>query len=164
VIERVDPSRYSVSATPSSATPRPTPTAPRSAAPSATCVHGWREPSGAQRQRPLTLLGSLQKLDPAAFAVVDLRSFTDRAGTVRVYGQVAHQQDRRFAVRFLADGSRVLAVAAYLSDGFAAPDWLGVPAKGTPQAYPGLPGTWPGPAYDFVASKRLPAEVAGCLA
>jgi len=64
----------------------------------------------------------------------------------------------------------ISAVAPYGSSGYQSPDWVGFVGDGLPQAYPGLPGTWSGVAYDFVTGEGdsgqpgLPDEVAGCLA
>ena len=61
------------------------------------------------------------------------------------------------------------AVAPYDSQGFTSPDWTGFVGEGQPQTYLGLPGQWPGTAYDFVSGGRysgqpgLPDQVVGCL-
>ena len=94
----------------------------------------------------------------------------------RWYVKLYDPQDRAFRGRFLVErrefGSGVSAVAPFGTHGFSSPDWQGLTYEGSdgqPKEHPGLPGTWSGTTYDFVAGGNginlpgLPADEAGCL-
>jgi hypothetical protein len=94
----------------------------------------------------------------------------------RWYVKVYAERDLSFQGRFLVESRRfgrgVSAVAPYDTAGFRSPDWIGFQfesADQVPRYYEGLPGTWPGTAYDFVQGgaglrfSGLPDDVVGCL-
>jgi hypothetical protein len=91
---------------------------------------------------------------------------------VKLYATSDPAYQGRFIVESRVFGAGVAAVAAYDTEGFRSPDWVGFQwgaADIEPKGYPGLPGTWRGLPYDFVrggeglAIPGLPAEVGGCL-
>lgn len=166
VIERVPQSTVTFSPPSVTTTPKL-----RSGAKSPSCVNGWQQPASdsALAQAPLDALKALQGLDKP-FHPVDLRHFTGpESGTERWYAQVIYTGKPDFLVRFLAvrakgqQAPRVVAIADYGTTGFSSPDWYGFDGDTGKNAYPGLPGTWPGKPFDYVRSATLPAEVRGCL-
>lgn len=165
VLQKVPPEAYHG---PTYSPPAPSsPTQVRtSARPSAGCVHGWTRPAqGTPRyEQPLGVLRATQPGLAGAFDVVDLRYFTDAHGVPRWYGQVVDTKDRSFALRFLVERGRVVAIANYLTENFVSPDWSGFQGNGGSSAYPNVPGHWPGRPYDYAKSNGLPVEVIGCLA
>ena len=181
-------------ATPPATTTPPTPPAlpasppPTSGASSSTCQGGWVTPvegSGLWK-RPLGLIQRTTR-EAKPLVVVDMRTFVgpesppDRKDYLmdirRWYVKAYAKGDPSFQGRFLVEsrrfGSGVVAVAPYDTGGFSSPDWVGFQFRSEDRerlTYPGLPGTWEGIAYDFVAGGAglgmpgLPAEMAGCLA
>jgi hypothetical protein len=182
-----------VPATTASPTTTPTPPVvpathpPTSGAATATCTRGWTTPprGSAHWNFPLDVIRRASGIS-GPLVVVDMRTFvgqesppTDKAYLTdihRWYVKLYAKNDLSFQGRFLVEDRRfgrgLAAVAPYDSRGFTSPDWVGFQYDAehqTPYAYPGLPGTWRGVAYDFVNGGRgltfpgLPAEIAGCL-
>ena len=94
----------------------------------------------------------------------------------RWYVKLYAPKDLAFQGRFLVEDRRfgrgMAAVAPYDTRGFASPDWVGFQYDASNRrayAYPGLPGTWSGVAYDFVRGGAgltfpgLPTDLVGCL-
>lgn len=179
--------------TPASPTASPTPPAtpasppPTIGAASSECVEGWTTP-GAETPRFTDPLGIIRRTTgvKGPLAVVDMRYFTgpesppsDQGYLLEVerwYIKLYSVEDLAFQGRFLVEARRfgrgVSAVAAYDSDGFRSPDWIGFQfdsAHSARMAYPDLPGGWSGIPYDFVMGGEglkipgLPDEVRRCL-
>jgi hypothetical protein len=90
------------------------------------------------------------------------------------YVRAALTGDPSFRARFLLEQRTdtikgISAVAPFDTVGYQSPDWTGFTGDGKPQIYAGLPGEWPGVAYDFVTGEGdsgqpgLPDQVVGCL-
>jgi hypothetical protein len=151
------------------------------------CVHGWvtPPPDSARYAEPLRVIRRMTGVR-GPLEVVDLRFFegsespaSDKGYLLDVrrwYVKAFAKDEPSFQGRFLVEsrefGTGLVAVAAYDTNGFRSPDWVGFQFdSGDPQArpYPGLPGMWSGVPYDFVAGGAglqipgLPDEVAGCL-
>ena len=155
-----------------------------SGVPSADCANGWSTPAAgsAQYDDALALLNRQLDVD-GPWQLDALRYFigpdvdwseTPAALVERWYVRGALAADANFRGRFLIERrseriAGVAAVAPYDSQGFTSPDWTGFVGEGQPQTYLGLPGQWPGTAYDFVSGGRysgqpgLPDQVVGCL-
>jgi hypothetical protein len=176
----------------SSASPTP-PAAPSippatSGAPSATCENGWATPDAgtALFTDPLGIIRRQTRVK-GPLVVVDMRRFTGPESppsdqgylldVERWYIKLYAEDDIAFQGRFLVEARRfgrgLVAVAPYDTKGFRSPDWVGFQFDSGDTArrlYPGLPGRWPGIAYDFVRGGAglkipgLPDEVSGCLA
>jgi hypothetical protein len=169
----------------SPATPASRP--PMSGASTTTCMGGWiTPPKGSPLWTvPLDVIRRASGID-GPFTVVDMRTFvgqesppTDKnylTNIRRWYVKLYAPKDLSFQGRFVVEerrfGRGLAAVAPYDSRGFTSPDWLGFQydaADPHAYAYPGLPGTWRGIAYDFVNGGRgltfpgLPPDLAGCL-
>jgi hypothetical protein len=150
-------------------------------------VDGWSTPpDGSSRyDLPLAVIRRTTRVK-GPLEVVDMRYFTgpesppsDKgfiADVRRWYVRLWAANDPAFQGRFLVEGRLfgrgVAAVAPYDTEGFASPDWIGFQYDSSDtkaRAYPGLPGTWSGAPYDFVAGGEgltipgLPQEVVGCL-
>lgn len=183
--------------TPSGSLPSPTQPAvpqrppPRRGAASPTCVNGWTSPpeGSPDATDPLGIIRrSTGVEDP--FEIVEIRLFVgpesppsegDGAkgylqGIRRWYIKLYAPGDLAFQGRFLVEqrvfGRGLAAVAPYDTKGFRSPDWRGFQydsSDSEPRTVPGLPGTWTGVEYDFVAGGAgldipgLPSAVAGCL-
>jgi len=151
------------------------------------CVDGWTTP-GAETPRFTDPLGIIRRTTgvKGPLVVVDMRYFTGPESppseqgyllvVERWYIKLYSQDDLAFQGRFLVEARRfgrgVSAVAAYDSQGFRSPDWVGFQfdsAHTARMTYPGLPGGWSGIPYDFVQGGAglkipgLPDEVRGCL-
>jgi hypothetical protein len=151
------------------------------------CVNGWKTPAGgsARFERPLEVIGRQAGLE-GDLEVVDMRYFTgpesppsDKGYLLEIerwYGRAFTPDDLSFQGRFLVEsrafGEGLVAVAAYDTNGFRSPDWVGFQfdsADTEPRSYEGLPGKWAGIPYDFVAGgggleiPGLPEDVVGCL-
>ena len=179
--------------TPGSPTASPTPPAtpasppPTSGAASTKCVDGWTTPP-AGTPRFTDPLGIIRRTTgvKGPLVVVDMRYFTGPESppseqgyllvVERWYIKLYARADLAFQGRFLVEARRfgrgVSAVAAYDSQGFRSPDWVGFQFDSQDTArktYPGLPGGWSGIPYDFVRGGEglkipgLPDEVRGCL-
>ncbi len=153
----------------------------------ADCVNGWKTPAddSARFERPLEVIRRQAGVE-GDLEVVDMRFFTgpesppsDKGYLLEVerwYVKAFAPDDLAFQGRFLVEsrafGEGLVAVAAYDTNGFRSPDWVGFQfdsADTERRAYEGLPGLWAGVPYDFVAGGAgleiagLPEEVAGCL-
>ncbi len=179
--------------TPGSPTASPTPPAtpasppPTSGVASAECVDGWTTPP-AGTPRFTDPLGIIRRTTgvKGPLVVVDMRYFTGPESppsdqgyllvVERWYIKLYARDDIAFQGRFLVEARRfgrgLSAVAAYDSQGFGSPDWIGFQfdsADTARKTYPGLPGGWSGIPYDFVRGGEglkipgLPDEVRGCL-
>ncbi|MCI0633144.1 MAG: hypothetical protein L0206_04400 [Actinobacteria bacterium] len=151
------------------------------------CVNGWKTPveGSARFAQPLEVIRRQAGVE-GGLEVVDMRFFTgpesppsDKgylAEVERWYVKAFAPEDLSFQGRFLVEsrgfGDGLVAVAAYDSNGFRSPDWVGFQfdsADTEPRSYEGLPGEWAGIPYDFVAGgggleiPGLPDEVTGCL-
>ena len=151
------------------------------------CVNGWTTPArgSARFAQPLEVI-RLQAGVEGDLEVVDMRFFTgpesppsDKGYLLEVerwYVKAFAPDDLAFQGRFLVEsrafGDGLVAVAAYDTNGFRSPDWVGFQfdsADTEPRSYEGLPGVWAGIPYDFVAGggglqiPGLPEEVTGCL-
>jgi hypothetical protein len=151
------------------------------------CVNGWKTPAdgSARFAHPLEVIGR-QTGVVGDLEVVDMRYFTgpesppsDKGYLLEVerwYVKAFTPGDLSFQGRFLVEsrafGDGLVAVAAYDSNGFRSPDWVGFQfdsANTEPRSYEGLPGRWAGVPYDFVGGgggleiPGLPEEVEGCL-
>jgi hypothetical protein len=151
------------------------------------CVQGWVTPAeGSSRYlQPLGIIRRTTGVD-GPLVVVDMRYFegpesppSDKGYLLvvqRWYVKVYAEEDLSFQGRFLVEARRfgrgVAAVAAYDTAGFRSPDWVGFQYQSEDperRSYAGLPGSWPGTAYDFVEGGEgltipgLPEEVVGCL-
>lgn len=177
-IERVPDDQYTPPST--SATPTPTPSSRYRSGPKAPdCTRGWGEPENGSplRKTPLDLLRAAAGVKDS-FRVVDLRYFigpddanlapeSRQDGPVeRWYGKVVSTKDPAFRLRFIAArrkvGAGIVAVAPYATSGFESPDWHGFEGEGRSKVE-GVPGTWPGGAFDYVKAKELPRQVTGCV-
>jgi hypothetical protein len=154
--------------------------------PSETCVEGWvtPEPGTPDAETPIRWIRKVSPFEGEA-VVVDMRLFVGgesppsdknyREGIRRWYVKVFAADDITYQGRFLVEerrfGTGVVAVAPYDTAGFVSPDWIGFQYEEgvAPKAFDGLPGTWNGAPYDFVAGGAgltipgLPADVVGCL-
>jgi hypothetical protein len=153
----------------------------------ADCVDGWTTPprDAHRYAEPLRVIRRATGVE-GPLEVVDLRFFegpesppSDKGYLLdirRWYVKAFAKHDLSFQGRFLVEsrefGTGLVAVAPYDTNGFRSPDWVGFQFdSGDPEerAYPGLPGTWAGVPYDFVAGGAglqipgLPDEVVGCL-
>ena len=182
------PVRTTTSATAKPTAPATPPTRPAtSGASTQTCQGGWTTPAKGTSlwTFPLDVIRRASGIsDP--FAVVDMRTFvghesppTDKNYLLdirRWYVKLYDPKDLSFQGRFVVEERRfsrgLASVAPYDTSGFRSPHWVGFQYDaGDPQAYayPGLPGTWGGVAYDFVDGGRgltfpgLPADISGCL-
>jgi hypothetical protein len=151
------------------------------------CVNGWKTPArgSARFARPLEVIRRQAAVE-GELEVVDMRYFTgpesppsDKGYLLEVerwYVKAFAPDDLSFQGRFLVEarafGDGLVAVAAYDTNGFRSPDWVGFQfdsADTEPRSYEGLPGAWAGIPYDFVAGgggleiPGLPEEVVGCL-
>ena len=151
------------------------------------CVNGWKTPSegSARFAQPLEVVRRQAGVE-GDLEVVDMRFFTgpesppsDKGYLLEVerwYVKAFAPDDLSFQGRFLVEsrafGDGLVAVAAYDTNGFRSPDWVGFQfdsADLEPRSYEGLPGEWAGIPYDFVGGgggleiPGLPEEVAGCL-
>jgi hypothetical protein len=156
------------------------------------CVNGWVTPP-ADSPRFLQPLGIIRRTTSVEgpLEVVDMRYFEGPESppseqgyllvVQRWYVKLYARDDLSFQGRFLVEARRfgrgLAAVAAYDTTGFRSPDWIGFQYESADpelRSYPGLPGTWAGTPYDFVAGDPagsegltipgLPDEVLGCLA
>lgn len=174
-------------------TPSPTPPAlPEEPPPTrgqieAGCENGWVTPSeGSPRYlKPLDVIRRASGVR-GPLIVVDMRYFegpesppSDKGYLLvvqRWYVKLYAENDLSFQGRFLVESRRfgrgLAAVAPYDTSGFGSPDWVGFQHDSSdPQErfYEGLPGRWPGIAYDFVEGGAglsipgLPEQVVGCL-
>ncbi len=185
------PSPLGRGVTPSQASPTPPALPdkppPTSGAASDTCQDGWHTPVKGSDQwvRPLGIIRRTTS-ESGPLVVVDMRTFvgpesppSDKGylrDIQRWYVKLYAKDDPSFQGRFLVEkrafGSGLAAVAAYDTNGFRSPDWVGFQwnsADRTRRIYPSLPGRWEGIAYDFVRGGAgldlpgLPAELTGCL-
>jgi hypothetical protein len=182
-----------VGTTSSTPTARPTrPAIPATALPTSgtstgTCAHGWMTPTegSSDWNFPLDVIRRAARIT-GPLTVVDMRAFvgnesppTDKnylKDIRRWYVKLYEPKDLAFQGRFLVEDRRfgrgMSAVAPYDTRGFTSPDWVGFQYDAGNRhayAYPGLPGTWSGAAYDFVKGGEgltfpgLPADLVGCL-
>ncbi len=153
----------------------------------ADCVDGWKTPAegSARFTAPLDVIRRQTRVT-GELEVVDMRFFTgpesppsDKGYLIEIdrwYVKAFAPDDLSFQGRFLIEsrtfGDGLVAVAAYDTNGFRSPDWVGFQfdsADPEPRFYEGLPGSWAGIPYDFVGGGAgleipgLPDEVAGCL-
>jgi hypothetical protein len=185
------PSPLAQDVTPSEASPTP-PALPDTPPPTSgvatdTCQNGWETPAKGSQEwdRPLDIIRRTTD-EPSDLVVVDMRMFVGPESppshqgylldVQRWYVKLFAKDDLAFQGRFLVEkrvfGSGLSAVAAYDTNGYRSPDWVGFQwsvADHTLRVYPTLPGRWEGTAYDFVRGGAglelpgLPAEVAGCM-
>jgi len=170
--------------TPAPTVAQPTPSQP-GASPAADCVNGWITPAAdsAEYQAALEMIES-QMAVSGPWTVADMRYFTGpdvpwiidpHYDTVQYwYVRASLTDDPKFAGRWLLEQRTDLirgisAVAPYGTTGYASPNWTGFTGDGQPKIYIGLPGLWPGVAYNFVTGEGdsgqpgLPNQVVGCL-
>jgi len=171
-----------------SPTPIPTLSAtPAQASPSASadCINGWIAPAAdsAEYQAALGMIESQMGVS-GPWAVDEMRYFTGpdvpwiidpHYDTVQYwYVRASLANDPTFAGRWLLEQRTdqirgISAVAPYGTTGYASPNWTGFTGDGKPKIYIGLPGLWPGVAYNFVTGEGdsgmpgLPDQVVGCL-
>lgn len=151
------------------------------------CENGWITPRE-DTSRYLQPLGVIRRTTgvEGPLVVVNMRYFEGpesppsekgyllvvRRWYVKLYAEEEPAFQGRFLVEARRFGRGVAAVAAYDTDGYFSPDWIGFQydsADVEPKAYPGLPGLWSGIPYDFVTGgggieiPGLPEEVVGCL-
>jgi len=141
------------------------------------CIKGYLVPlrNTHLRFEPLDVIRSTQGVS-GLFVIAEMRYFSGPdnphvdpkdPSVTRWYVKAYLQNDPGFRGRWLIEkrsvGEGIVAVAPYDSHGFQSPDWVGFEGEGSPQSYPGLPGTWAGVSYDYVTSTNLPPEVTGCL-
>jgi hypothetical protein len=171
-----------------SVSPTPNTTTPQTAAPVAgptivpgsitsNCINGYLVPlrNTSLRFEPLTIIRNTQGVD-GLFVIAEMRYFKgpddphldpQDPSVARWYVKAYLQNNPSFRGRWLVEkrsvGEGIVAVAPYDTHGFQSADWLGFEGEGDPQPYPGLPGTWAGVSYDYVASGNLPPQVVGCM-
>ena len=171
-----------------SPTPPATPSdPPATSGPEATdCVNGWVTPpeGTAERTTPIGVIRRTARFS-GDYVIVDMRMFVGpesppsdkgylsdiRRWYVKLYATDDPTYQGRFLVEQRRFGRGVAAVAAYDTEGFSSPDWIGFQWEGgaEPARYEGLPGAWVGIPYDFVGGGEgltipgLPDEVRGCL-
>jgi hypothetical protein len=171
--------------TPTLATSPTATIAPASASASADCINGWITPAAdsAEYQAALEMIESQMGVS-GPWTVADMRYFTGpdvpwiidpHYDTVQYwYVRASLTDDPKFAGRWLLEQRTDLirgisAVAPYGTTGYASPNWTGFTGDGKPKIYVGLPGLWPGVAFDFVTGAGdsgqpgLPDQVIGCL-
>jgi hypothetical protein len=176
------------SAASSASTTPPSASATGGASVATTCSGGWKVPKPGTELAtfPIHVIhemshhgGSLKIVDMRYFVGVESPPNPDEPylqDIERWYVKLYDPQDSAFRGRFIVErrpfGSGVSAVAPFDTHGFSSPDWQGLTyesSDGQPKEVPGLPGTWSGSTYGFVAGGNginlpgLPAEEAGCL-
>jgi hypothetical protein len=184
VVTAVESPEVSVSPTPPALPEEPPPT---SGGVALDCVNGWETPAEGSPQftQPLGIIRRTTGVE-GPIEVVDMRTFvgpesppSDKGYLLDVqrwYIKAFATDDLSFQGRFLIEtrrfGRGLVAVAAYDTNGFRSPDWIGFQYDSSDlerRAYPGLPGLWSGIPYDFVEGGEgltipgLPEDVAGCL-
>ena len=157
------------------------------AAASPSCTRGWRTPPiGSMRrvQARQILRRGLGTKSPVVF--VALRYFEGPESPPskqsylsivrRWYAKAYLKDEPSFRGRFLLEqrnyGTGIAAVAPFDTRGYRSPDWSGFQYdtwNTKARSYPGLPATWTGVRYDFVAGgggldlPGLPSDVTGCM-